>query len=357
MIKIDKMKISNILLVGNFILIIINVIMIILSLTIVKKCQGVEFKFEYDQYLSHNVGATDTKMVYDIFTIIPDKVTDSLRFKTLNALALGYISHGWGHELFGHGYPLRRYKIPREYSLSLTPFVQHVHSDNNIINSQVYIGGLRFNKEYEDRFLKDGITESFDYRNSTIPFISKLIYINTLSNSNCYGNDIKNYVDNIKKINPKTEIENYLKESVYFSTFSPLFLINSWVLGKTFLTGNYTSCKLDYILTTNFNLYPEAVTRELGVSLRMPNEKYMRITYEGGQDIYSEKIYGFGFEYTNIPIWNIISADIKIHHVENCESDILLIVDIGHLYLKWKHQFKQYYDLEPGNMFSIGCQF
>jgi len=314
------------------------------------------YAFEYDKYMSQSAGATDTKLVYDIFTVIPDKVTDSLRFKSLNALVLGCLSSGWGHELFGHGYPLRRYGIPREYNFSLKPYVSYMPSDN-IINSQVYIGGTKFNKEYEDRFLKDGMLEGFDYRNSMIPFLSKLIYFRTASSTTRYGNDIKNYIDNLKKINPDTEIKDYLKDSVYFSTFSPLFLINSWILGKTFLTNEYESYKFNYMITFNFNLYPEAVTRELGISFRMPDKKYMRITYEEGQDVWGKKIEGFGLEYTNIPMYKMMTTDIKIHHVEKGTSNILLTLNMGHFYVRLKHQFKYYYDLEPIDKFSVGYIF
>ena len=244
--------------------------------------------------------------------------------------------------------------------------VRHSNKNTPLINSQIYIGGLNFSKKYEDEFIKDGMIRYFDYKNSNILFYSKLVYLTTLYASD--NSDFDYYINNLKKINPDTKIEGYLKKSVNLSLLSPPFLISNYILGKTFYTGSvpYT---FSYLPTVNFNLYPMAITREIGISVnvnslindynkidRIYNKcQYMRLTYEFGQDVWNKKVSGFSFEYTNITIYKS-SVDLVIHHVDKCTSNTLLTLNFKHLYLRWKHQFKIFDNLEPKNSFAIGVK-
>lgn len=365
---IDKSDVlSNISFVISLICLIVNII-ILFQIISISKCNGAEFKLEYDQHFSTSSGVVNTKTVYDTLSVIQDETVDRVRFKLIGSGILAFPINVAGHELYGHGYPLRVYDIPRKYNI-WPPQVSHLKSKDLIINSQVILGGIKFDREYEDSFVKDGIVENFNYRNSINIFFSELSYVTTMWFSE--ETDIDNYITNINKMNSNTDIDDYLENSIYLSLINPSFLLSSYILGKTLWTDQDRKYVLDYLPTISFNMYSTAVTRELGLSInvtsliygydfidRMINKcQYMRLTYEFGQDVYNEKVNGFSFEYTTIPICNNISTDIKIHHVENCVSDTLVTLNFEHLYFRWKHRLENFDELEPTDKFSVGYRF
>jgi hypothetical protein len=288
--------------------------------------------------------------MFVIFSEIQEDAIDNTRIQIFGSSILSFLAIAGGHEVFGHGYLLRRYDIPREYTLR--PAVIYRPIDNPIIMSQIYIGGMKFNREFENEFIKNGIVEFFDYKKSTVLFYSEMSYLNRLLNQK--ESDFDQYINNLKGINQDTDIDKYLKRNVMFSVINPPFLLSSYILYKSLVTNDSVTYDIKYIPTISFNLYPIAVTQEIGLSFKKSNSQYMKLAYETGHNVWNDDIDGFSFEYTNIPIYKMISIDFKIHYVEECESYMMLKIDLNKVYLGWKHQYHQFTDLETVNKFSIG---
>jgi len=99
-----------------------------------------------------------------------------------------------------------------------------------------------------------------------------------------------------------------------------------------------------------------SVTREIAVA-GLIDDHFVKLAYEFGHNIWNENIKGFSFEYVGIPIYDKMSVDVKVHHVDKCVSNTLLTLNFEHLYLRWKHHLKQYNDLESTDRLSVGFKF
>lgn len=330
----------------------IKIIFIFTMLIILILCSNcsADLKLEYDKYFSHQSGVRNIKTIEKL-SLLSIKPIDSVRLKMIISLPIMYCTMALGHEVFGHGYPLRRYGIDHHYKYP--PKVSVSIKDVNVMHkSIIYIGGLKFNKYYDDEFLKDSVMNGFEYNKSMSMLYSKLLYIFTLKDD---GGDIRQYTSNLNEINKNNKINSYLKRNILSTTVDPLLILNLFTSSESFIFGEYLTYNINYIPTFSFNMYHTSVTREFGFSFKY-NDSYIRLTYESGRDVWNEKITGFSLEHTNIHIYNF-SLDVKVHHVEECTSNTLLTLNFENLYFRWKHHLKQYDDLESTDRFSVGFKF
>jgi len=322
-------------------------LIIILTVILSVSCEANEYQIEFDKYQSDISGTTNIKLLYDTTQSIQDDIFEDVCFKMITSLPLTYWNLAIGHEYYGHGYNARKYNIDiKQYNI-LPPSVDLELPENLHKSSNIIIGGIRFNRKLEDSFLKDGMINHFDYRNSMILFQSRLIAFRTMYDSE--GSDFDLFIENSKSIYPNTRIGKYLQRSINMIIIDPSFWLNCGMLTKSFIKNKDIKYTFKFMPVINYNIYPTAVTRTFGVLF-----KNSRIDYEFGKDIYNNSIQGFNLEYMNIPIksWNI---DMKLHIVEGCESNLLTTVKTNNnVYFRYKYQFKKY---DVGYIFSVGLRF
>lgn len=320
--------------------------LLIVLLSVSCICEANEYRIEFDRYQSDISGTSNVKSLYDVTQSIQDDIFEDVCFKLITSFPLTYCNLIIGHEYYGHGYNARKYDIDiKQYNI-LPPSVDLKLPENLYESSDIIIGGIRFNRKFEDLFLADGVINNFDYRKSIMLFQSRLITFRTMYDDE--GSDFDLFIENAKSINPDTRIGKYLQRSINMTLIDPSFWLNCGMLTESFIMNEDIKYTFRFIPVVNFNIYPTAVTRTFGILI-----KNFRIDYEFGKNVYNNNIQGFNIEYINLPIksWNI---DMKLHIVKGCESSLLTTVNTENIYFRYKHQFKEY---DTGYIFSIGLRF
>lgn len=333
---------------------IIIMILIIISFSFVD-CRGFEVKLEYDKHMSIDACVINAKTVYDTLSLIE---SDCVRFNMLIDFVSAWTVLSIGHE-YSHGYSCRLKGI--DYDIDLYPPMIHTNIKDPYMNVCKSIGGITFENNLKKEIVKNQINNNnMSYKDSVIISTIKSGFIGTAHNKSVPTNDLITISNSWKKLNPKTRLSrNSIESCIYETTLlDPMSLINYAILGSTIWNGekDIFKLKMKIIPTYDFNLYPTAITREIGLSKIFNKHQYMKLTYEFGQDIWNEKIDGFSFEYNDIPICGK-SIDIKIHNVDKCVSNTLLTLNFENIYFRWKHHIKQYNDLESTDRFSVGLKF
>ena len=313
---------------------------------------------EYDKNFSTYSLVTNSQALTDIGQFVNDKLFYSVRFKIFTSAPISYIPIVIGHEL-NHGSICRKAGLDHHYKWS-ERICSHHNTGNPTIDSYVNIGGYLFENELNDRVRKDQIMNGATYKSAMSVFFNKAsFYVSTLDNRE--SNDFNGFTKKMKMINPKTKLDrNYVNDLVVNTVFyDPSFIFNTMFLAHSFWMNQEWHYKFPYIHSNfDFNLYPEAITKEVGFAKNIGQNHFLKVNYEWGQNVWNKKVKGFSVEFTNIPLYrDIISLDYKYHLVEKTLCYSLSTFHIGNSYVRWKHNKIKMCEIDDDDEFYFGFNF
>lgn len=320
---------------------------------------GFGFSLEYDKYMSNYSLITNSQTITNIGLSVNDMAFDSLRFKMFTAIPIVYIPKVIIHEK-SHATAAEKAGLFIDYKWSERKCI-YLESSNPETNLYINIQGLKIENEFKDRIFKDEIMNGGDYKSALSLLSLEGGFYGTAQRHDNESNDLNRYTNNLKKINPNTMItrsyvDNLIKQTV---VYDPSMIFNTLFIAHTFWTNVKWSYKFPHIHPNfDFNLYPNAITKEIGLSKNIGEKHFLNVTYEWGRNVWNDKIEGLGFEFTNIPIYHdFISFDIKCHLVEKTMSYQLTTLHVGNSYIRWKHNDIKVCELEDENEFYFGYIF
>jgi len=323
----------------------IRLFLICLLILVASTCYAEQpYLFLFDRDLTANTGAVTIATSYRLINkpVKHSNLPVLLKFATSYTAATYLVT--FGHEYFGHGECYRKLDVRFHMQISSDGGLITIYDKKLLepLATQAFIriNGIRFERFVCDDVRETQIMHGFSYPQSILAFKLVKNKAYALAHAEAHQNDYYDYSKVLQAINPHTSLTlDEIKQYASFSFCDPFLLANLWCLLSSTLDPD-TVHSIDALPYTDFNLYPQAATRTLGLITRTA-QKLIRVELENGKTVRNKKIYGVLLKCSHIYKAANISIGGQIHHCPPVASSVSALIKYKVISVKIKYNFER----------------